>query len=99
MLTVLLGDKPLISFWLDILNLERPIVYIEGSHLSVNIVFSILDSIYPGEMPHHAAFYLGLHCLSQYHLKIQIYKVLNNSNNNSAVKVTKKHFEPVTIKN
>ena len=31
--------------------------------LSLKIVFILANSVYPDEMPHHAAFHLGLHCL------------------------------------
>ena len=51
------------------------IVYIEGSHiiiskknifLSLKINFALSNSVNPDEMPHHAAFSLGLHCLPKH---------------------------------
>ena len=50
-------------------------VYIEGPQViisknvvcvSLNINFSLANSADPDEMPHCAAFYLGLHCLPKY---------------------------------
>ena len=34
--------------------------------LSLRIVVTLTSSVDPDEMPHHAAFRLGLHCLSKY---------------------------------
>ena len=34
--------------------------------LSMKIVFTITNSLDPDEMPHTAAFHLGLHCLPKY---------------------------------
>ena len=34
--------------------------------LSLRIVFTLTNSVDPDEMPHYAAFHLGLHCLSKY---------------------------------
>ena len=51
------------------------IVYIEGSQviiskniefLSLKIDFVLANSADPDEMPHYAAFHLGLHCLPKY---------------------------------
>ena len=51
------------------------IVYIEGSQaiiskdilwFSLQIKFVLANSADPDEMPHHAAFHLGLHCLQMY---------------------------------
>ena len=50
---------------------EWPIIYIEGSHVIISKkycissfeVFVLANSADPNEIPHHAAFHLGLHCL------------------------------------
>ena len=51
------------------------IVYIEGSHviiskimvfLSLKIDFVLANNADPDEMPHYAAFHLGLHCSPKY---------------------------------
>ena len=34
--------------------------------LSVKIIFVLANSVDPGEIPHCAAFHLGLHCLQKY---------------------------------
>ena len=34
--------------------------------LSLHVVLILASSAYPDEMQHHAAFHLGLHCLSKY---------------------------------
>ena len=53
-------------------------MYIEGSHIIISkyivfqflkISFVIANSASPDEMPHNAAFHLGLHCLSKYPIK------------------------------
>ena len=54
------------------------IEYIEGSQViiseifcifSLKIDFALANSIDPDEMPHNAAFHLGLHCLHKYLLR------------------------------
>ena len=52
------------------------LVYIEGLQviiskfeivlLSLKICFIFANSVDPDEMPHYAAFHLGLHCLPKY---------------------------------
>ena len=63
------------SFWFDTINLEWFIVYIEGLHvifckqiviLSLKIIFVLANSVDPNEMPHNAAFHLGLHCMPKH---------------------------------
>ena len=36
------------------------------SVMSLNIVFTLTNSVDTDEMPHNAAFHQGLHCLSKY---------------------------------
>ena len=44
---------------------------------SLIIVSVLANSVDPDEMPHVAAFYLGLHCLPKYHLRgFQYTKIL-----------------------
>ena len=38
--------------------------------LSLNIDLVLANSADPDEMPHHAAFHLGLHCLPKYPLGV-----------------------------
>ena len=38
--------------------------------LSPNVVFLLANNVDPDEMPHHAAFHLGLHCLSSTYLGV-----------------------------
>ena len=52
-------------------NLGWSIIYIKGSHvtisiLSLKIALFLANSVDPDEMPHFAAFHLGLHCLLKY---------------------------------
>ena len=57
------------SFWLGTINLQLSIVYIEGSQVIIAIkqlVFVLANTVDPDEMPHDAAFHLGLHCLPKY---------------------------------
>ena len=63
------------SFWFNTIKLEWSIVYIEGSQFiiskrycicSLKIDFVLANSADPDEMPHHAAFHLGLRCLPKY---------------------------------
>ena len=65
------------SIKLHIIKLGWSIVYIEGSHVifskkygisSLKIDFVSANSADPDEMPLHAAFHLGLHCLQKYPL-------------------------------
>ena len=56
------------SYWFDAINLGWSIVYIKGCQVifflfCLNNTFSITNSVDPDEMPHYAAFHLGLHCL------------------------------------
>ena len=60
------------SLCFDTINMERPIVYIKVTgynftpkilFLSLMIVVVLENSVDPDEMPHYAAFQLGLHCL------------------------------------
>ena len=60
------------SFWLDTMNPGWSIVYNEASQvifpnkivfLSLKIVFVLTNSVYSDEMPHCAAFHLGIHFL------------------------------------
>ena len=59
------------SFWFDIVNLGRSIVYIKGSQviilknvfLSLMIVFVLANNIDPDEMSHYIAHHQGLHYL------------------------------------
>ena len=48
-------------------------VYIEGSKNimfhSLKVVFALANRADPDEMPHNAAFYLGLRCLPKYPLR------------------------------
>ena len=37
--------------------------------LSLKIVLTSAKSVDPSDMPHHAAFHLGLHCFPKYPLK------------------------------
>ena len=32
--------------------------------LSLKMVFVLANSVYPDEMPHYAAFHLGIHCMA-----------------------------------
>ena len=44
---------------------------------SLKIVFILTNSTDPDEMPHYAAFHLGLHCLQSTHLgEFSVYKGL-----------------------
>ena len=64
------------SLWFDAINLGWSIIYIKGSQIiiskntivffSLKIIFVLANSVDPDEMPHYAAFYLGLHCLPKY---------------------------------
>ena len=63
------------SIKLHIIMSEWCIVYIVGSQviisknivfLSLKIEYVIANSTDPDEMPHNAAFHLGLHCLQKY---------------------------------
>ena len=58
----------------DTIALGWSIVYIEGSQViflniieffPLKIVFVFANSVDPDEMPHNAAFHLGLHCLQK----------------------------------
>ena len=59
-------------------KMELSIVYILRDHrsafpnydvyLSLRIFFYLTNSVDPDEMPHHAAFHLGLHCQSTEYL-------------------------------
>ena len=56
------------SFWIDAINLELSIVKgynfeIKLQFFSVKIIFVLANSVDPDEMPHYAAFNLGLLCL------------------------------------
>ena len=48
---------------------------------SLKIVFVLANSVDPDEMPHYAAFHLGLHCLKSTHygVSIPVYKGLKTS--------------------
>ena len=46
--------------WFDTINLVWSIEY---TYFILKIVFVLANSVYPYEMPHYAAFHLGLHCL------------------------------------
>ena len=65
-------------FWFDTINLGLSIV----SYLGVSgynkkksvfcclkILITLTNSIDPDEMPHYAAFHLGLHCLQKYRFR------------------------------
>ena len=63
------------SLWFNTINFGWSIVYLGVSHFnfSKNIIaflsedlFTLTNSIDPGEMPHNAAFHLGLHYLLKY---------------------------------
>ena len=63
------------SFWYEAINLGWPSVYIEGLQviisrknifISLKCVLILANSVDPDEMPHHAAFHLGLHCFLKY---------------------------------
>ena len=67
------------SFWFYTVHLGWPIVYIEGSlvilfkniiFISLKIDFVLANSAEPDEMPHHAAFHLGLYCLPKYLFRV-----------------------------
>ena len=47
--------------------------------LSLMIVFVLANSVDPDEMPHYAAFHLGLHCLPK-HTELQTVKSLTCMN-------------------
>ena len=60
---------------IDTINMELSILYFMGSQvkilnlnmfLSRNTIFILANSADQAEMPHHAAFHLGLHCLPKY---------------------------------
>ena len=60
------------SFWIDAINLECSMIEKSGHRLqflnritvfSLKIIFVLANSVYPDEMPHYAAFNLGLLCL------------------------------------
>ena len=60
------------SFWFDTINLELSIVCIWGVRLcfykcifGLKFLLTLTTSVDPDEMPHYAAFHLGLHCLSK----------------------------------
>ena len=42
---------------------------VENVCLSLKIVFILANSVGPYEMPHNAAFHMGLHCLPEYALR------------------------------
>ena len=77
------------SFWFYTVHLGWSIVYIEGLQvilfkniifISLKIDFVLANSAEPDEMPHYAAFHLGLYCLPKYLLswmKVEISKILN----------------------
>ena len=66
------------SFWFDTINRDSPFtpLYISRGvrfYLKKNIVFFLSEDLFypnkqvePDEMPHYAAFHLGLHCLQKY---------------------------------
>ena len=59
---------------IDTISMGLSIVYFKGSQnflkndvfLSLKVVLILPNSADPYEMQHHAAFHLGLHCLSKY---------------------------------
>ena len=60
------------SFWIDTKTWDGPLSYrgynfqIKIVFLSLKIVFVFANGVDPDEMPHYAAFHLGLHCLPKY---------------------------------
>ena len=63
------------SFWFDTINFGWPTVYIgvtgynfqiKIAFLFLKIIFALANGAEPDEMPHYAAFHLGLHCLPKY---------------------------------
>ena len=56
------------SFWFATINLEWSIVFIKGLQVIIFIKngFVLKNSGDLDEMPHNAAFHLGLHCLPKY---------------------------------
>ena len=56
------------SFWCDTINMGPHVINSKLKlyfFLSVKIVFVLVNSANPDEMPHYVAFHLGLHCLPQ----------------------------------
>ena len=45
--------------------------------MSLKIVFVLANSTDPDEMPHFAAFYLGLHCLPKYCLPVGLHRIIH----------------------
>ena len=61
------------SFLFDTINLGWSIVYIDGSQVIFSkSVFTLVHSVDPDEIVHHAAFHLRLHCLPKYAFKLEI---------------------------
>ena len=71
-------------FWLDTVNLGWSIVCIQDLQVIVSkqncffflflkTVFVLANSVDADEMPHHAAFHLGLHCLPMYAFRSHYY--------------------------
>ena len=80
------------SYWFDNINLVWSIVYILGVSgcdflknvfFCLKFFFTLKNSVDPDEMPHYAAFHLGLYCLLKYPLWGFTYmqKVKANSEN------------------
>ena len=60
--------------------------------LSLKIFLVLANSADPDEMPHHAAFHLGFHCLSKVHIKESL--VYKHFTYKSLLLVTCKQFGP-----
>ena len=65
-----------VSLRFDTINLNWSIIYLYRGHmlqyivfLSLTIISVLANSVDTHEMPHYAAFYLGLHCLPMYPFK------------------------------
>ena len=61
----------ILSGW-SIVNIEGSLlcyIFFKKVIISLKIVFAIAISAGPDEMPHNAAFNLGLHCLQKYPLR------------------------------
>ena len=56
------------SVWFHRLNFSNKIIFI-----SLRILIVLANSVDPDEMPHHAEFHLGLHCLPKYAFRLHHY--------------------------
>ena len=54
------------SFWFDTMNLGGSLYIYYIIFISLNMILGLANNFDPDEMLHHAAFHLGLHCLSKH---------------------------------